>query len=903
MKKQVLKYSFVALLSMWHTGSLAQKTGEVFTFGEKKYKVTGQNLITNPSFENGFTGWTSANDFKTELSPEKFELTESGAQDGTKCLTPLKNEGSTGNGSIGTKWEIALGKTYVFSFYMKHTKSPGPHQYIKTSLTNKPGTEEKVLSFPETPTVNEWCQYQEVFENTDGYPYLQIIFRWLTNQKEFAFDNFVLSEVQELVNTDGLKEVIEKANTELASMDKKSNGYALLEATIQKAQDLLETATVPEEVSNMAKHLNNVIRYAKEGIYEATADKPLETTLIVNGTFDTDQNGWDYNSNVPNHGLATNKGGDITGKYFENYQFDSFTGGIYQVLNDIPNGIYVLKAASFRDQTISGGNPQSDAVRVYANSDETIVTSTDGVYYYVTTEVTDGKLEVGVKSIEKNFRWMGIDNVSLTYYGECVKETIALQIAKTQWDKMKTESNKTLDDLAIVKGQLRTDLENALNATLSETSASYKDATRKAGHSLIAFGLGRTAYQTLYDEIEYAKTFNTDVKSYNELLNSNTASLTEVEKAVFNLKIDEYNGVTKNYPHRVNLIGDIKDWQGDMVQNKGQHWSNNANTTYYEQKGEQWGASSWKVYKEHKVKLPAGKYVLVGTGRGSNETTLTMSVENQSCTFPKNGDIGFGIDIHGKPAFDGTGEYANNNKGRGWEYRYCGFELKEAKEITIRIDASAQSAHQWVSISDIALYTMPTDITFNMTSAGWGTLILPYEHEIPEGLEVYSCNEVNEQNVLTLVPETEIAANTPYIVKGKEGAYPFTGMSTATNNSYTAGLLTGIFTPQVAIVGTYVLQDQKDWGVNFYKVTDVTPEIAAYRAYMNAPASMAGANISVFQLTGGTTSVSGITAETPFVDVYNLNGTIIRKGVKANEALNGLPKGIYIVNGTKKAIK
>ena len=92
-------------------------------------------------------------------------------------------------------------------------------------------------------------------------------------------------------------------------MDKNSNGYTQLKTTIQKAQDLLETATAPEDVSNMVKHLNNVMRYATEGIYEATANKPVVTTLIVNGTFDTDQNGWDYNSNAPNHGLAQTEEG------------------------------------------------------------------------------------------------------------------------------------------------------------------------------------------------------------------------------------------------------------------------------------------------------------------------------------------------------------------------------------------------------------------------------------------------------------------------------------------------------------------------------------------------------------------------------------------------------------------
>ena len=39
------------------------------------------------------------------------------------------------------------------------------------------------------------------------------------------------------------------------------------------------------------------------------------------------------------------------------------------------------------------------------------------------------------------------------------------------------------------------------------------------------------------------------------------------------------------------------------------------------------------------------------------------------------------------------------------------------------------------------------------------------------------------------------------------------------------------------------------------------------------------------------------------VNVYDLNGTLVRKNVKACEALQGLQKGIYVVGGAKKAVK
>ena len=111
--------------------------------------------------------------------------------------------------------------------------------------------------------------------------------------------------------------------------------------------------------------------------------------------------------------------------------------------------------------------------------------------------------------------------------------------------------------------------------------------------------------------------------------------------------------------------------------------------------------------------------------------------------------------------------------------------------------------------------------------------------------------------------------------------------------------------------GTYVLQNQ-DSGVGFYKVgsdsQSTQPEIGAYRAYLNADA-VAGGNVQAFILKsidgdGTTTGIDGTVAEEDAtVNVYNLNGILVRQNVKMSEALDGLQKGIYIVNGTKKAVK
>ena len=52
-----------------------------------------------------------------------------------------------------------------------------------------------------------------------------------------------------------------------------------------------------------------------------------------------------------------------------------------------------------------------------------------------------------------------------------------------------------------------------------------------------------------------------------------------------------------------------------------------------------------------------------------------------------------------------------------------------------------------------------------------------------------------------------------------------------------------------------------------------------------------------------TVGIENVTATSENVTVYDLEGRLVRGSVKAQEALKGLPAGIYIVNGKKVSVR
>ena len=120
-------------------------------------------------------------------------------------------------------------------------------------------------------------------------------------------------------------------------------------------------------------------------------------------------------------------------------------------------------------------------------------------------------------------------------------------------------------------------------------------------------------------------------------------------------------------------------------------------------------------------------------------------------------------------------------------------------------------------------YRDKLELDYGVSPAGYGTLILPFNAELPEGMTVYGCPSVDENGVLTLVEESSISRNKPYIVKATYGTtYHFKGPEAidADKPSFTEGILVGAVGKNVPLVaGTdYILQEQNN-KVAFYKYT------------------------------------------------------------------------------------
>ena len=175
----------------------------------------------------------------------------------------------------------------------------------------------------------------------------------------------------------------------------------------------------------------------------------------------------------------------------------------------------------------------------------------------------------------------------------------------------------------------------------------------------------------------------------------------------------------------------------------------------------------------------------------------------------------------------------------------------------------------------------------------FSTAILPFDAELPVGLEAYSCESTNGEN-LVLSNQTSMKAFTPYILyapNGYEGTLSGTVEAEKYAKQVTEGYLTGTVVAHEVTGGEghYVLQNQGE-GPMFYRVGDTSFGIPAGKCWLTLPASQH--SVSALQL-HRPTGIETIPVHTINSDaVYDLSGRRITNPTK----------GIYIVGG-KKVLK
>ena len=281
-----------------------------------------------------------------------------------------------------------------------------------------------------------------------------------------------------------------------AEINAVTSEYATELATaIAAAQNVLDNATTEAELTNAKTALHDEFLRYKNSLTYATYANPVVTDFVVNGTFDSGISPWQRTGSFQNNGTANNQQGAFTGNFYENWTPSANTTAnkMYQTISDIPNGTYRLDIAAFVN-TLADPN---ESQYVFANDDKTYLTTGEPTVYEVWTVVTNNQIEIGLEQTTATANWMGIDNVSLRYYGAGDVINDAQNAShKLAWLEAKAAAEAAVanSDYANVTGSEKTALETEIAKAEPSTAAGYDEAAEALTTATQTFVNAKTNY-------------------------------------------------------------------------------------------------------------------------------------------------------------------------------------------------------------------------------------------------------------------------------------------------------------------------------------------------------------------------------------------------------------------------
>jgi len=195
----------------------AQSYGDIIEIDGKRYEVTSDNLIYNPSFEDGVDGWYSG--AWNNASASNYTLQAEGGFDGGAYLQ--YSAGGVGSDkNIRNTWNISPGETYLFRCYTSG-KTPASNNFQYSKLwASKDGAEETTTLYQlqwgaaANQTSDTWTENNYIFTATTSY----VVFRssWTENAK---LDGFFLGTVQLYIDDTAYQNALQAANDALADSE------------------------------------------------------------------------------------------------------------------------------------------------------------------------------------------------------------------------------------------------------------------------------------------------------------------------------------------------------------------------------------------------------------------------------------------------------------------------------------------------------------------------------------------------------------------------------------------------------------------------------------------------------------------------------------------------------------
>lgn len=299
MNKRLL-ISFAAIMGAMT--SFAYNVGDYVYTHDAKFKVVGENLITNGNFASNYDGWK---DYAGgALSPDYWSIETGAAEDGKGNVIQSANGGAdlTGN-YMYQAVPFESGKTYVVTFKMKGVE-PGTSSITqKTSnyvdvFANADGTVSKTAErFQQVATTDalnaEWTNYSYSFTDTvtgGSTGWIVVSFGQLTQGTQIS--DVEIREVESVFDTRISDKEIAYAKSLLAIEDFK-NGRDEFSGTIESVEGFFKTPA-SDDPSGAAEAINSFVlaenAFLDANSYDVSSminSKQLWTTKMqkANGTY------------------------------------------------------------------------------------------------------------------------------------------------------------------------------------------------------------------------------------------------------------------------------------------------------------------------------------------------------------------------------------------------------------------------------------------------------------------------------------------------------------------------------------------------------------------------------------------------------------------------------------------
>ena len=208
-----------------------------------------------------------------------------------------------------------------------------------------------------------------------------------------------------------------------------------------------------------------------------------------------------------------------------------------------------------------------------------------------------------------------------------------------------------------------------------------------------------------------------------------------------------------------------------------------------------------------------------------------------------------------------------------------------------------------------------TNVSYNRNFSGTtSTICLPFSCDIPEGVDVYEMTAFNDGHTVEFAKATSIEAYKPYIIRttgtaflnlqsGKNGNYTFPAEPEEMSVSYDALSFCGTMSRQELrsdeFTKYYGYFSGKLQYVGVGKVGYVNP----FRAYFveRSNDDLKTVDIVLYDVPASIESTE--VGRAGFVDVYSIDGRLIKASVEEEKATDGLDKGIYIIGKRKVLVK